>query len=205
VRRVGAISKAVADNVNAYMNQFLFTLGLLPLMLLFYRSSRLPGGRKRTSGIISALLALVFFGFTGITQKLATNEISTELSCIRFCVAMLVVAVFIYAISPLDWHVQKKIIGLAIVGGMLNGFGCITSFKAQEVGGKASIVVPLCNLYLLVAIFLAVVFLHEKLTGTAIAGIVLAMVAAFLLSQESSSEPPADGEAKPQDLATLPS
>jgi drug/metabolite transporter (DMT)-like permease len=51
-------------------------------------------------------------------------------------------------------------------------------------------VVPLCYLYPLVAIFLAVVFLHEKLTGTAIAGIALAVGAAFLLSQERPIEPP---------------
>jgi transporter family protein len=144
--------------------------------------------------LVFALLALVFFGLTGITQKLATNEISTELSYIWFCVAMLVVAIFIFALAPLDWHVRRKIIALAIAGGVLNGFGAMTSFKALEVGGNASIVVPLCYLYPLVAIFLAVVFLHEKLTGTAIAGIALAVVAAFLLSQESTTEPPADGE-----------
>ena len=143
--------------------------------------------------LVFALLALVFFGLTGITQKLATNEISTELSYIWFCVAMLVVAIFIFALAPLDWHVRRKIIALAIAGGVLNGFGAMTSFKALEVGGNASIVVPLCYLYPLVAIFLAVVFLHEKLTGTAIAGIALAVVAAFLLSQERPTEPPAPG------------
>jgi transporter family protein len=146
--------------------------------------------------LLFALLAMLFFGFTGITQKLATNEISTELSYMWFCLAMLVIAVCIFGLAPLDWHVRRKIIGLAIAGGVLNGFGCMTSFKALEVGGKASIVVPLCYLYPLVAIFLAVVFLHEKLTGTAIAGIALAVVAAFLLSQERPTEPPAPA-AKP--------
>jgi len=143
--------------------------------------------------LLFALFAMLFFGLTGITQKLETNEISTELSYMWFCLAMLVIALCIFALAPLDWHARRKIIGLAIVGGVLNGFGCMTSFKALEVGGKASIVVPLCYLYPLVAIFLAVVFLHEKLTGTAIAGIALAVVAAFLLSQERPTEPPAAG------------
>lgn len=141
--------------------------------------------------LLFSLFAMLFFGLTGVTQKLATNEIPTELCYVWFCLAMLVIALGILALAPLDWHASRKIIGLAIAGGVLNGLGAMTSFKALEVGGKASIVVPLCYLYPLVAIFLAVVFLHEKLTGTAIAGIALAVVAAFLLSQERPAEPPA--------------
>ena len=137
-----------------------------------------------------AFLTLTFFGLTGVTQKLATNEISTELSYVWFSVAMLVIAVCIVIFAPLNWHVRSKIIALAIAGGLLNGLGCMTSFKALEVGGKASIVVPLCYLYPLVAIFLAVLFLHEKMTGTEIAGIALAVAAAFLLSQERTTEGP---------------
>ena len=137
-----------------------------------------------------ALIALLFFGVTGVTQKLSTNEISTELSYFWFALAMLLIALGILALVPLDWHVRSKIIWLAIAGGALNGLGAMTSFKALEVGGKASIVVPLCYLYPLVAIFLALVFLHEKLTRTEVAGIILAVVAAFLLSQERQSEPP---------------
>jgi len=141
--------------------------------------------------LVFSLISMLFFGLSGITQKLATNEISTELSYLWFSLAMLVIALCIFALVPLDWHVRRTIIALAIAGGVLNGFGCLTSFKALEVGGKASIVVPLCYLYPLVTIFLAVVFLHEKLTGTAIAGIALAVVAAFLLSQERPPEPSA--------------
>jgi len=140
-----------------------------------------------------ALIALLFFGLSGDTQKLATNEISMELCYVWFALAMLVIALCILALVPLDWHVRSKIIGLAVVGGVLNGFGCMTSFKALEVGGKASIVVPLCYLYPLVAILLALVFLHEKLTGTEVAGIALAVVAAFLLAQERQTKPPAQG------------
>lgn len=140
--------------------------------------------------LVFALMTLLLFGLTGVTQKLATNEISTELSYVWFSIAMLVIAFFIAVATPLNWHVRSRIIALAIAGGMLNGLGCMASFKALEVGGKASIVVPLCYLYPLVAIFFAVLFLHEKLTGTEIAGIILAAVAAFLLSQERLPQAP---------------
>lgn len=62
----GAISKAVADDINAYMNQFLFTLGLLPLMLLFFRSPRLAGGRNRKRGIFFAFLTGILGGLGNI-------------------------------------------------------------------------------------------------------------------------------------------
>jgi len=138
-----------------------------------------------------ALTALWLFGLTGVTQKLSTNEISTELSYVWFALAMLLIALLIFFILPLDWHIRPKIVWLAVAGGALNGLGAMTSFKALECGGKASIVVPLCYLYPLVAIFLALVFLHEKLTGVEVGGIALAIVAAILLSQERQAEPPA--------------
>lgn len=138
-----------------------------------------------------ALTALLLFGVTGVTQKLSTNEISTELSYVWFALAMLLIALLIFFILPLDWHIKPKIVWLAVAGGALNGLGAMTSFKALESGGKASIVVPLCYLYPLVAIFLALVFLHEKLTRVEVVGVALAVAAAILLSQERQAEPPA--------------
>src|SRR5579885_2858372 len=114
--------------------------------------------------LLFALITLLFWGITGVTQKLSTNAISTELSFF--------------------W--------LAVIGGALNGLGAMTSFKALESGGKASIVIPLCYLYPLVTIFLALVFLHEKVTRVEVLGIILALVAAVLLSREAPPEQSTD-------------
>jgi drug/metabolite transporter (DMT)-like permease len=138
--------------------------------------------------LLFALVTLIFWGTTGVTQKLSTNAISTELSFLWFVLAFLPIALVIVLVVPLDWHIKTRVYGLAIVGGALNGLGAFTSFKALESGGKASIVVPLCYLYPLVTIFLAVIVLHEKITRTEIAGIVLALVAAILLSREALPE-----------------
>lgn len=61
-----AISKAVADDLNAYMNQFLFTLGLFPLVLLVFRSPRVAGGRNRKRGIFFAFLTGILGGLGNI-------------------------------------------------------------------------------------------------------------------------------------------
>ena len=78
---------------------------------------------------------------------------------------------------------------MAVVGGVFNGLGALTSFAALERGGKASIVIPLIYLYPVVTIVLAIVFLHERLTRLQGIGMLLAIVAGLLLSQEV---PPSD-------------
>jgi len=142
--------------------------------------------------LIYALIALVFWGITGVTQKLSTNAISTQLSFLWFAIAFVPIALVILGTMPLDWHLKPKVFWLAVVGGALNGLGAYTSFAALESGGKASIVIPLVYLYPLVTILLALLFLHERITGVQGAGIALAIVAAILLSREA---PPS--EAKP--------
>jgi transporter family protein len=62
--------------------------------------------------------------------------------------------------------------------------GAWTSFKALESGGKASIVISLISLFPLLTVVLAVALLHERLTGMQMAGAVVAIAAAILLSLE---------------------
>lgn len=136
--------------------------------------------------LIFAMIALVFWGITGVTQKLSTNAISTELSFLWFGVAMVALALIVLPVVVPHWHLAAKDFWLAVVGGTLNSLGAYTSFAALEKGGKASIVIPLCYLYPLLSIVLAIVFLHETLTRPQMVGIILALVAAILLSQEAS-------------------
>src|SRR5258708_25401034 len=139
------------------------------------------------SWIWLATIALVFFGITGVTQKLSTNNISFELSFLWFCAAFLVIAAVIAATMPLDWRVSGRLIAFAALGGLLNGLGTLTSFAAFEKGGKASVVSPLINLYPLVTVAGAWMLLGERLTRTQVAGIVAALIAVVLLSQEGDA------------------
>ncbi len=139
------------------------------------------------SWIWLATIALAFFGITGVTQKLSTNNISFELSFLWFCVAFFVIAGVIAATMHLDWHVSRSIVGFAALGGLLNGLGALTSFAAFEKGGKASVVTPLINLYPLVTVAGAWLLLGERLTWTQVAGILAALIAVVLLSQEGEA------------------
>lgn len=134
-------------------------------------------------------VSLAFFGITGVTQKLSTNYISFELSMVWFCVAMIAVSLAIAVLMPLNWHVPISIVMWAALGGLLNGLGALTSFAAYAKGGKASIVTPIINLFPLVTIGGAWLFLGEKLTITQIAGIFFAVLAIVFLSQETPQAP----------------
>lgn len=138
---------------------------------------------------LMSAVALIFYGITGVTQKVSTNHISFEASFIWFCVAMAAVSVAVAIAMPLDWHLSPSLIALAALGGLLNGLGALTSFAALEKGGKASVVIPIINLYPIVTIAGAWFFLGEKLNRTQIAGIVFALAAVVFLSQET----PPDG------------
>jgi uncharacterized membrane protein len=69
----GATSKAISDDINAYVNQVLFTIGLIPLLVLVIRSPRLAGGRNRRRGVFYALITGLLGGtgnilfFTSLT------------------------------------------------------------------------------------------------------------------------------------------
>jgi bacterial/archaeal transporter family protein len=131
-----------------------------------------------------AILALVLWGITGVTQKLSTNRISSERSFLWFCWAMAALSgIVVFLVRPHP-ALATAVVLCSIAGGALNGLGAWTSFRALESGGKASIVISLISLYPLLTVVLAVLLLHERLTGMQSAGAATAIAAAILLSLE---------------------
>lgn len=132
--------------------------------------------------LLFATIALVFWGITGVTQKLSTNRISSQLSCLWWAWAMVAISAGLAFTVPIQWHPRALILSLSILGGVLNGLGALTSFAALESGGKVSVVISLISLYPLLTVAVAVLFLHERLTPLQALGAVMAIVAAILLS-----------------------
>lgn len=135
------------------------------------------------------MIALVLFGLTGITQKVSTNHISFEMSFIYFSIAVTVVSLLVIVSEPLSWRsLDAGLFALAALGGLLNGLGALTSFAALEKGGKASVVIPIINLFPLVTVVGAWLFMGEALTGRQVWGLVLAFGSVILLSRETDSK-----------------
>jgi uncharacterized membrane protein len=138
--------------------------------------------------LVFSALALLAWGATGVTQKLSTNRISSERSFLWFAWAMVAISAVVFALVHIQWHLRSVVVGFAIAGGVLNGLGALTSFRALESGGKASVVISLISLYPLLTVVLAVVLLHERLTWTQAAGAILAIAAAIMLSIEPEAK-----------------
>lgn len=139
--------------------------------------------------ILFAVFALVFWGLTGITQKLSTNRISSQHSFLWFAWAMIAISVVLAISVPIQWHLAPMVLTLSVTGGLLNGLGALTSFSALEAGGKASVVISLVSLYPLLTVAVAVLFLHERVTALQGLGAVCAIGAAILLSMEAPPDP----------------
>lgn len=131
-----------------------------------------------------ATAALVFWGITGVTQKLSTNRISAQLCFLGFSAAFLPIALIIVVFFPRSPAPSAPVVVLGVLGGVFNGLGALTSFKALESGGKASVVIPIVALYPLVTVLGSFLFFREQLTPANWAGIVLAPLAAWMLSAQ---------------------
>ncbi len=134
--------------------------------------------------LVLSIFALVCWGITGNTQKLSTNYITTQFSFLGFALAFIPIAIFTVLVFPVETALSWQVLGLGIVGGVLNSLGALTSFAAFEAGAKSSVAVPIMYLYPLITVVLARVFLHEHITPAHWAGIFLAPIAAWLLSKE---------------------
>jgi transporter family protein len=130
--------------------------------------------------------ALVCWGITGVTQKLSTNHVSAQLSFLGYSLAFGPIGVAVALLFPVDLAVGADVFLLGALGGVLNGVGTLTSFRALESGGKASVVIPIVALYPLVTVLGARLVLDEQIAIHQWAGILLAPAAAWLLSLEPS-------------------
>jgi uncharacterized membrane protein len=141
-----------------------------------------------------ALVGLVLYGVAGVTQKLATNNISTELSTVCFALAFIPVAVAVMVLWPVQsWRLPPRVWTFAVLTGVLISTGTLTLFAAYRTG-KASVVTALTALYPALTVVISIPLFNEKLDVQKIGAILLSLGAAVALTFE---RPPA-----PQPAAT---
>lgn len=132
------------------------------------------------------IACLVLWGASGVSQKLSTNVATSDISFAWFAYAMIAQSIVIPFLAHVNWRVSTSGLVLCIFGGTLNGLGALFLFAAMAKGGKASVVTALSYLYPVVTIALSLLFLHESLSRTQLAGVALALIAATLMSMEKS-------------------
>jgi len=141
--------------------------------------------------LVVAFIPIALWGISGLMQKLATNDISGELSTLWFLAAFVPVAAGILIQQSLPARIASGTWLLVAALGFTFALGNFALLAAFANEGKASIITPLAGLYPVVSIPAAIVFLHERIGWREALGIMLALISAVALSWES---PPAASE-----------
>lgn len=144
--------------------------------------------KATTAWMAYSLAALVLWGVAGVLQKMATYEISSELSTLLFAVAFVPVAAVVAATQPVTWNPAAQGWLLAVLFGALIGVGTLILFAAYR-EGKASVVTALYALYPALTVLLAVPLFDERIDLRKGAAIVLALAAGVALSYETGIAP----------------
>jgi bacterial/archaeal transporter family protein len=130
-----------------------------------------------------SLVTILCWGAWGAVSKVASDGVDANTNQIFFTLGLLPLIVFVWRAASKPGGAQRRSgIAWAFLTGILGGTGNIAFFRALGVGGEASIVVPATALFPLVTVILAVSFLHERLGTAQKSGLVLALIAIYLLS-----------------------
>ena len=136
--------------------------------------------------MIWATVTVLCFGIAAVTQKIATNHISNELSLVCFAASFVPVgaAILVWG-GPFSWAIPAREGVIALLYGAGIGIGTLVLFAAYR-WGNASVVTALTGLYpaLTAVLAMAIPFFGETFTGLKIAAIVLAAVAGAALTYE---------------------
>lgn len=134
-----------------------------------------------TQWLPSALMALFSFGLWGLFTKLAIVHIDSKSALVFQTIGVLLIGII--TLSFLNFKPATDIRGLSfgLLTGIAYGIGCLFYFVAVD-RGKIITVVTLTALYPVVTILLSYFLLRETVTYKQCFGILLALLAIFLMS-----------------------
>ncbi|MEM5870119.1 MAG: DMT family transporter [Candidatus Aenigmatarchaeota archaeon] len=129
-----------------------------------------------------SILTFLAWGVWGFVGKIAFNYLDWKEVYFFGIVGSLVVFLIFYLIAKPSLSIN---IGsyLAFIAGFIGTSATLTYYLALE-QGKACIIIPLTALYPLITLILSILFLREKITFYQGVGILLAILAVFLISLE---------------------
>lgn len=129
-----------------------------------------------------ALGSAFFAALTAILGKLGVAEMNSNLATfIRTVVILLLTAALLTYQQKWDFStVSQRSLGFLVLSGLATGMSWLCYYRALQLG-PASQVAPLDKLSVALAVLLAVVFLHEKLTIKAGIGVMLIVVGSLVM------------------------
>jgi len=136
------------------------------------------------SWFIFALLSAFFAALTAILAKIGIKDVDSNLAT-----AIRTIIIFLFAwgivIYQGTWKevsfLSRFSILFLILSGLATGLSWLFYFRALQLG-EASQVAPIDKLSLALTVILALIFLHEKITFSAVIGIVFMIAGTFLIA-----------------------
>jgi bacterial/archaeal transporter family protein len=112
-----------------------------------------------------ALLSALFAGVTAILAKVGVQNVSSNLAT---AIRTVVIFIFAWSVALLTRHQPLASLGkrtwlFLILSGLATGLSWLCYFRALQLG-EASQVAPVDKLSVVIAIALAAIFLHERVT-----------------------------------------
>lgn len=135
--------------------------------------------------VLYALPPILLWGLSGFLQKLATNHLPGETAALVYLGAFIPVGIFFALRSPWPDAIAPRTLVIAVALGFCLAFGNFAVLAAYSRGGQAAVIAPLSNLYPVISVPVAVLFLREKISGREWAAISTAMLSVLALSRET--------------------
>jgi transporter family protein len=132
--------------------------------------------------LVYTLMTVVLWGVWGFESKILVDRTSPYTGQVLFTAGMVVPVIFVL-MSPKRFAGRHRKLGFffAFLTGLLGGLGNILFFVALA-KGRSSVVVPLTSLSPLVTVLVGVLILKERIRWFQYIGLVLALVAIYMLS-----------------------
>lgn len=157
-------------------------LGAGTYLMIELRKSE-PSGTGSKSWLFYAILSAVFAALTSILGKVGIQGIESNLGTAIRTVVVLIMAwgiVFSQKKLVLIKSIDKKSWIFLTLSGLATGLSWLCYYRALQLG-KASLVVPIDKLSIVVAIAFSRIVLKEKLSRKAFAGLLLVVIGTMLL------------------------
>ena len=125
--------------------------------------------------ILFAILSALFAALTSILAKIGIEGVNSNLATAIRTVVVVVMSwgmVFLTNTQSGITQISKKSWIFLILSGLATGASWLCYYRALQVG-KASQVVPIDKLSVVITLLLAFIFLHEEVTVRSLAGCIL--------------------------------
>ncbi|GBU11380.1 multidrug DMT transporter permease [Erysipelotrichaceae bacterium] len=138
---------------------------------------------KNSLWLIYALFSALFASLTSILGKIGIENVESNLgTAIRTIVVLIMAWAIVFGLNKQKEikKIDKKSLIFIGISGLTTGLSWLFYYRALQ-EGRASVVVPIDKLSILVTVLFAYIFLNEKLSKKALIGLIMIVVGTIAL------------------------